>query len=151
VERLRRLERVFAEYPIYFVTACAADRRHLFIKEDVHAAFLNFADGGPERGAWLGAYVLMPDHVHLFVRLNPEMMTISRWMKSLKNSLSKTLNARGEIAPHWHKGFFDHVLRSGESYSQKWDYVRGNPVRVGLVRTAEEWAFAGEVHPLEFL
>lgn len=35
-------------------------------------------------------------------------------------------------------GFFDHVLRSNESYAEKWKYVRSNPVRAGLVHTADE-------------
>jgi hypothetical protein len=42
------------------------------------------------------------------------------------------------------------LLRSGESYSQKWDYVRENPVRGGLVERAEDWPFAGEIHDLEY-
>jgi hypothetical protein len=27
-------------------------------------------------------------------------------------------------SPHWQKGFFDHILRSGDSYSEKRNYVR---------------------------
>jgi REP-associated tyrosine transposase len=26
--------------------------------------------------------------------------------------------------PLWQPGFFDHLLRNDESYSQKWEYVR---------------------------
>jgi putative transposase len=48
-------------------------------------------------------------------------------------------------APHWQQGFFDHLLRSAESYSGKWEYVFQNPVRAGLVRSADEWEFSGEV------
>jgi hypothetical protein len=44
--------------------------------------------------------------------------------------------------------FFDHILRSGESYSQKWDYVRENPVRAGLVSTFEDWPWQGEIEAL---
>ena len=91
----------------------------------------------------------MPDHIHLFVALDPE-MTLAAWMKSLKNSLSKTLRNQNIPAPHWQKGFFDHVLRSTDSYAQKWEYVRDNPVRAGLVRTWLEWPFSGEVHRLEY-
>ena len=58
-------------------------------------------------------------------------------MKSLKNALSKTLRQSGTLPPHWQKGLFDHVLRSGESYDEKWDYVRENPVRAGLVQDWE--------------
>jgi len=28
---------------------------------------------------------------------------------------------------------------------QKWDYVRENPVRAGLVSKAEEWKYQGEI------
>jgi putative transposase len=49
----------------------------------------------------------------------------------------------------WQRGFFDHILRNSESYSQKWDYVCENPVRAGLVRTADEWPFQGEARLIE--
>lgn len=48
----------------------------------------------------------------------------------------------------WQDGFFDHLLRSGESYSEKWNYVRMNPVRAGLVERPEDWPFAGEIEAL---
>ena len=44
--------------------------------------------------------------------------------------------------------FFDHVLRSSESYSQKWDYVKENPVRAGLVKSSDEWPWQGEIESL---
>lgn len=52
---------------------------------------------------------------------------------------------RSGCNPVWQRGFFDHVLRSDESYAQKWDYVRENPVRAGLVKRAEDWPYAGEI------
>ncbi len=45
----------------------------------------------------------------------------------------------------WQPEFFDHLIRSDESYDQKWDYVRNNPVRAGLAGQAEDWRFAGEL------
>jgi len=50
--------------------------------------------------------------------------------------------------PHWQEGFFDHVLRSSESYSQKWDYVRQNPVRAKLIEKSEDWPWQGECVPI---
>ena len=38
----------------------------------------------------------------------------------------------GKLQPFWRRGFFDHLIRNTESYAQKWDYVRENPVRAGL-------------------
>lgn len=148
-DRLHRLECHFARHPIWFVTACTWNRTGILANPQVHAALEEFAELGPSRGAWLGAYVIMPDHLHAFVALDEERMDLSSWMKSLKNSLSKTLRNSGIGSPHWQKGFFDHVLRSGESLSGKWAYVRENPVRAGLVENAEDWPFQGEPHVLE--
>jgi putative transposase len=92
----------------------------------------------------------MPDHLHLFVAIDGDRITLAKWMKSLKNAVSKTLRSASISAPHWQKTFFDHVLGSGESYSQKWNYVRENPVRAGLVLQWKDWPFVGEIFPLEY-
>src|SRR6266567_8130222 len=46
--------------------------------------------------------------------------------------------------------FFDHLLRSGESYSRKRHYVCENPVRAGLAGKAEDWPYTGEIFALEY-
>lgn len=149
-QRLHRLDLVLMRSPIYFITACTLARRKLLSNASVHETFLHLAQRGPRRGAWIGAYVIMPDHFHLFVATDDEKITLSKWMKSFKNAISKTLRLSGVDAPHWQKTFFDHLLRSTESYSEKWNYVRENPVRAGLVQRLEEWPFMGEVFPLEY-
>lgn len=146
--RLRRPERVFVPAPIYFVSANTASRFSILTVPEIHSTFLEFARLGENRGAFIGAYVLMPDHIHLFVALDPE-TKLAAWVKSLKNFFSKTLRRLKIPALHWQKGFFDHVMRSADSYAQKWDYVRDNPVRAGLVRDWQEWPFSGELHQLE--
>jgi REP-associated tyrosine transposase len=148
-ERLRRLDRIFQAFPIYFVTACAFDRRPILADPAIHQSFMDFAAAGEGHGAYIGAHVIMPDHLHLFVALEPD-KRLSVSVKSLKNSLSKTLRSLEVPSRHWQKGFFDHVLRSAESYSQKWEYVCENPVRAGLVRNWEEWPYCGEIWPIEY-
>ena len=68
----------------------------------------------------------------------------------MKNTLSKTLRMQGVLPPHWQKGFFDHILRGEESYSTKWEYVRENPVRAGLVTCPEDWPYFGRVHEIRW-
>jgi REP element-mobilizing transposase RayT len=68
---------------------------------------------------------------------------LSRWMGGLKRAIAVTLGCRSREL--WQPGFFDHVLRSDESYADKWNYVRENPVRAGLVRDASEWPYQGEI------
>jgi REP element-mobilizing transposase RayT len=119
-------------------------------REPVHEAFIRFAEKGEQHGACTGGYVLMPDHLHAFVGMDDRQIDLSGWMKSLKNTLSKTLRFDGIAAPHWQKDFFDHVLRSQESYQEKWDYVRENPVRAGLVKRWQDWPFSGEIFDLRY-
>ena len=85
----------------------------------------------------------MPDHVHLFVR-RPYDVELGRWIGMLKQALSKYIVSTARL-PIWQRRFFDHVLRSDESYAQKWNYVRENPVRAGLVANAEDWPYSGEI------
>jgi REP element-mobilizing transposase RayT len=149
-ERLRRLEYAFQRLAIYFVTTSVYEHQRILNNADIHTRFVEFGKTGGDRGAWFGAYVLMPDHLHAFVVIDDERLTLSAWIKSLKNALSKTLKAQGTLPPHWQKGFFDHILRSDESYSAKWEYVRENPVRAGLVNEWDEWPFVGEIFDLEY-
>jgi REP element-mobilizing transposase RayT len=149
--RLHRLGVLYVRSPIYFVTVCSVSRKDILANDRLHDAFVGFGQQGDAIGAHVGCYVIMPDHMHFFVSIHEQRLTLAQWMKSLKNALSKTLRSADIRSPHWQKGFFDHVLRSAESYAQKWNYVRENPVRAGLVSRAEDWPFSGEILPLEFL
>jgi putative transposase len=116
----------------------------------VHNAFSEFGLHSPDYRVWVGGYVIMTDHIRLFAGFAPESISASAWMKSLKNAISKTLRNADFRGPHWQKGFFDHVIRSQESYNEKWLYVRDNPVRAGLVKSAEDWPYAGEISDLPY-
>src|SRR5438067_9785049 len=100
-QRLRRLDRIFVPTPIYFVTTCTQNRRSILAQQSVHHAFVHFGEEGMNRGAWLGAYVLMPDHFHAFVGFHDQKIQLAAWMKSLKNTLSKTLRVAGIVGLHW--------------------------------------------------
>jgi REP-associated tyrosine transposase len=141
-----RLEDVYYDCPIYYLTLVISGRKHLLANGEVHAALVAFTEQAPIYGVAVGRYVIMPDHIHLFAAFTPESIALSKWIKSLKNSLSKTLRSRGARTPHWQKGFFDRVLRKEESYAANWDYVRNNPVRAGLVDQPEHWPFQGQIH-----
>jgi len=145
-----RLEWTYSDCPIYYLTIVADDRKRIVANEDMHEAFIGFSAKALDYGVAVGRYVLMPDHIHLFAGFAPDAINLSRWIKSFKNSLSKQLRIQRCPAPHWQKGFFDHVLRSAESYAEKWEYVRYNPVRAGLVSRPEDWPFHGEICRLDF-
>jgi REP element-mobilizing transposase RayT len=137
--------------PFFFVTFNTYDRRRILADDEIHEAFRSFCQRAEkEHRIAVGRYVLMPDHVHLFVAFPPDGMVLVAWIQSLRSVLGKMLVQFGYNKPHWQEGFFDHLLRSSESYAQKWDYVRMNPVRAGLCTSPEEWPYQGEIVPLRF-
>jgi len=81
--------------------------------------------------------------MHLFVRGGDD-FKLAQWVNGLKRAISVALGA-SKKRPLWQPGFFDHVLRNDESYSQKWEYVRENPVRAELVVRADERPYQGEL------
>ena len=135
-----RLEQLFPSVrTFYFVTFNTCQRLPLLARTEAHEAFRDFCMRALERDIAVGRYVIMPDHVHLFVALAARETTLARWVQMLRTVVGKELLRVGAQKPHWQEGFFDHVLRSGESYAQKWEYVRLNPVRAGLCQTVEAW------------
>jgi putative transposase len=145
-ERPPRLARIFQSYgaPLFFVTICTLHRRKIPSLHAAHNAVLLYGTRATkEFNVALGRYVIMPDHLHLFVR-GDQNFVLGNWVKGLKRAILKTLPSQSQTS-FWQPGFFDHLLRSDESYAQKWEYVRQNPVRVGLVRSAEDWRYQGEI------
>ena len=148
-DRPPRLHRVFERYdpPLYFVTFNTHRRRKILANASVQNELIRFAKKGEPRGIGVGRYVIMPDHIHLFVRGSLD-FSLRQWVRILKRVLSKAISS---APPHWQPGFFDHLIRHRESYAEKWEYVRQNPVRAGLVANANDWPWQGEIVRLEAL
>ena len=133
-------------------------RRPILTREEIHAALRDYGlRGATDRTAALGRYVIMPDHIHAFV-CGGDDFDLGLWVRGLKRSLSKVVvvaavpaagqrraPGTGASTSLWQPGFFDHLLRSTESYAEKWNYVRDNPVRKWLVTRAEDWPYQGEI------
>jgi putative transposase len=134
--RRLRLYRVFDPGPLYFVTFCTHQRRPFLARDEVHLAFICYGKRAErDFNVAVGRYVIMPDHVPLFVR-GGQNFRLGPWVGLLKQALAKAAKLSRGKRQLWEEGFFDHVLRSDQSYSQKWNYVRENPVRAGLVKSA---------------
>ena len=140
-DRPHRLDLIYINQPLYLVTFATRDRGAIPSLHRAQLALERYGHRGIDKfSVALGRYVIMPDHVHLFVRGGPD-FTLSSWIGGLKRGMSVEVKS-----PRlWQPGFFDHILRSDESYAEKWNYVRDNPVRFGLVETADDWPSHGEI------
>jgi REP element-mobilizing transposase RayT len=141
--------------PIYFLTTCTRNRRPLLARDEVAKILIDEWRSAHERHGWaIGRYVIMPDHVHFFCRPELDAKLLSEFVGSWKSYTSRKINSLGRprstpaATTLWQREFFDHVLRSTESYSEKWNYVKDNSVRTGLVSASDEWKYAGEIEML---
>jgi putative transposase len=149
---LPRLDRIWTRQPVFFITTCTASRRRELSTPQVHDICREvWSTAGGQNGWRVGRYVLMPDHVHFFCTPLDVDRSLSLFVGKWKEWTAKYAARRLHLAvPLWQEEFFDHVLRSQESYEQKWNYVRDNPVRAGLVANAEDWPYQGEICELRY-
>jgi putative transposase len=160
-KHLQRLDRIWTRDPIYFVTVCVERRRRILANDTMASILADVWEKAHLQHGWLvGRYVIMPDHVHFFCACRDDAKSLSEFVrlwkqwtgKHMKQGLPRLASAATEETAAarriWQREFFDHVLRSEESYAQKWEYVRQNPVRAGLAARAEDWPYQGEIHPL---
>lgn len=133
---------------IVMVTVCTDKRKKILANPEAAQVIL---DAWRAADHWLvGRYVILPDHIHLFCTPGrPEALGVQRWIAFWKSHASKRWPHR-EQQPIWQIDCWDTQLRRGESYSAKWEYVRNNAVRHGLVTHAEDWLYQGELNILDW-
>lgn len=118
-----------------FLTFCVANRRKVLADDAVLAAF-QFAIARLTKWNVIAA-VLMPDHVHLLIAPQEREEPVGNASAAIKRWMRQELNAGWE----WQPGSFDRLLRSDESAEEKWQYIRENPVRAGLVERWQDWPY----------
>jgi putative transposase len=128
---------------IVFVTICTKACRPWLASPENHLALRSV---WVEAESWLvGRYVLMPDHLHLFAAPGRLDISLDNWIRYWKSRFTRL---RHVPAQEWQADHWDTRLRSGESYEEKWFYVRNNPVRADLVINADDWPYQGELNVL---
>lgn len=127
----------------YFLTLCAGQRRKLFTRPGLVATLLAVLRATCCAHFFnVYAYCFMPDHVHMILTGGSDSSSLARLMQVFKSLASREARKIG-LANLWQKGFYDHILRTGDSLDAAAWYVFMNPVRAQLAPRAEDWPFSG--------
>lgn len=70
--------------------------------------------------------VIMPDHVHLLLQINPVQGVSSPSISTIINQMKGAASKKAGFSI-WQKGFYDHVIRNQSDYKDAWIYIEGNP------------------------
>ena len=80
-------------------------------------------------GITVEKYVIMPDHIHILLRIDrggrPMVApTISRVIQQMKGYITKKVGY-----PVWQKLFHDHIIRGEKDYLKIAEYIENNPYK----------------------
>lgn len=119
-----------------------ADQR-VFQKDADYLAFLKLVEEIKSvHGIDIYAYCLMPDHFHLLVKaVRGE--DLSRGMHWLMTTHVRRYHQHYRSKGHLWQGRFKSLKVAGdEEFLTLTRYIEGNPVRAGLVDTAQNWVWS---------
>jgi REP element-mobilizing transposase RayT len=124
---------------LFFVTICCEERGSVRLTTpDAARIVLGAAENYHQRGRWfLRLFLLMPDHLHALIAFPAH----EKMNEVIRNWKAFTRRQAGVV---WQRNFFDHRLRSDESWEHKAAYIRMNPVRRNLVSLPTQWPFVIE-------
>jgi len=131
---------------VYFITFCVERRKPVLANPRAWHISLTVL-GRLDRWTTLAA-IAMPDHLHLLAAPLDREVSVSAFSKWFKRWFDEQYcrPSVSDGAPavqtwKWQEGCFDRLLRSDESLSDKWEYLRQNPVRAGLVCDPDDWPY----------
>jgi putative transposase len=89
----------------------------------------------------------MPEHVHLLVS-EPEVEVLAKAIQALKVAVARRAlhYQREECTTFWQKRYYDHNVRTDQSFVEKLRYIHRNPVKRGLVQSPENWRWSSFRH-----
>jgi REP element-mobilizing transposase RayT len=132
---------------VYFITFCVVPRKPVLA--NVHAWQI-CRDVFNKLDQWIVlAAIAMRDHLHLLASpiadRDASVTAFTKWFKRWFNEVYS--NCRPSVSDgtgrrwRWQEGCFDRLLRSDESLSEKWEYLRQKPLRAGLSQNPDDWPF----------
>ncbi|HJX31563.1 MAG TPA: transposase [Thermodesulfobacteriota bacterium] len=130
---------------VYFLTICTYGKNSYFKKQKfakIIADDLNYRSRVAHE-VKLYAHCLMPDHVHVLLKLNEGYgKSIQNWVAAFKRYTARVLSMMYGVKPLWQSNFYEHIVRKEESLKTITEYIANNPVRKNMVKQWVEYQFS---------
>jgi putative transposase len=144
----------------FFFTLCARHQGEPFRNPELAKAVIEALMWRKQHHGWtMFCYCLMPDHLHLIVRLPPHQIRyftagargvvpegildhIGNFKKFTTTQIWWQLGGAGRL---WQRSSFDRVIQYNQSIDLVVHYVFNNPVRKGLVERWEDYPYCAIV------
>ena len=121
----------------YFITICTKDKQKLLcdiVGDDAHIVPTKLGaivDKYIKNIKELDKYVIMPNHVHLIIKIENGTMRASSPTKTVPSIIRslKTLVSKEYGKSVWQRSFYDHIIRGEKDYHEIWNYIDENPAK----------------------
>ena len=154
----------YSQNGAYFVTICTQDRKRILsdiVGDDAHIVpkpygqiVEKYIRNAPE----IEKYVIMPDHIHMIIRLDGGSMWASTPTNKAQNECVgadahirpkhnrvasivrsiKTLTTKEIGIPIFQRSYYDHVIRNQQDYNEIWEYIENNPQKWAMIKQGKE-------------
>ncbi len=117
----------------YHVIVCSARRQKPFLIDRISMMVCDEITALADRhDVYVGAFCLMPDHLHLLMSPNARLISIPELVGRLKGKTTNASWMLGWNGKLWQERFYDHIVRRDESVVDTARYIYENPERAGL-------------------
>ncbi len=125
----------YSQNGAYFITICTKDRKKILsdiVGDDAHIVpkkcglvVEKYIKNIPE----VEKYVIMPDHIHLIIRIENGTMWASSPTKEVSGIVRsfKTMVTKQLGQSIFQRSFFDHIIRNEQDYIEHLTYIENNP------------------------
>jgi len=138
----------YSQNGAYFITICTRDRMKTLstiVGDDAHIVpkpYGTVAEKYIRNVPEIEKYVIMPDHIHMIIRLDNGSMWAStptsinveadahiRPQNKISNIVRsiKILTAKEIGESIFQRSYYDHVIRNQQDYDAVWEYIENNP------------------------
>lgn len=132
------------EFPnaFYHVTSRGNERKTIFRNNKDRERFLTYLESSHQRyGALVHVYCLMDNHYHLL--LETPRGNLSQILHHINGAYTTYFNLRHNRSGHLFQGRYQAILVEKDAYGEELSrYIHLNPVRVGLVKTPQEYRWS---------
>ncbi len=122
---------------VYFVTICTKNRAQILsrvVGDDAHIVptpIGRVVERHLLSIPGIETYVIMPNHIHMLVRITGGPMWASAPTGSIPSLVRsfKTLVTKSVGQPLFQRSYHDHIVRNEQDYRDAWQYIENNPAQ----------------------
>lgn len=140
----------------YFFTVNTYRRQPVLMEDDVRMALREaIVEVRQQLPFTIGAWVLLPDHLHCLWTLPDDDRDFAKRWGMIKRHVSRRCDPRrtrfGWSSPSrrkrhegtlWQRRYWEHLIRDEADLARHLDYIHWNPVKHGWVQRVADWPYS---------